>query len=174
MGFAEVFYASMLYKKVKWCVANITNSISFEDQDVLCKLKNVVYRTQHDLSIEDAYCLSTEDKKYMDIILAAYQADLIQQYFKGYAPNYKVDEEEYFIFTLNKFLDKHEHDDLIAGANMYESNILTDFAIVYYKMFYITQAKCISLHKPPISDNSMAMIILTNCADAIKTRNVKK
>ena len=108
MGLSEMFYAGMLFKKVKWCIANITNSYDHEEQNSLYKLRNALYRVQHHLSIKDECSLLSEERDYIDFILADYQKDLVQRYLKGYLANYKNNEEEYFIITLNQFLSKHK------------------------------------------------------------------
>ena len=119
------------------------------------------------------------------MILTDYQRDLVQQYLKGYLANYKNNEEEYFIITLNQFLSRHQDDHMLANTKMFDSEEmeggksyerwrrLTDFGKVYYKMFYITQAKCIALHGKPIGEDSVANRVLTNCAEAIITGGFK-
>lgn len=185
MGLSEMFYAGMLFKKVKWCIANITNSYDHEEQNSLYKLRNALYRVQHQLSIREECRLISEEKDHIDLILTDYQRDLVQQYLKGYLANYKNNEEEYFIITLNQFLSKHQDDHMLANTKMFDSeemeggksyerwHRLTDLGKVYYKMFYITQAKCIALHGKPIGEDSLANRVLTNCAEAIITGGFK-
>lgn len=101
---------------------------------------------------------------YMKEILTEYQKDLSQSYFKGrlrlIKSKYVVRGETYFMFALYAFLSDHQCDYQFLGHDMHQETVsykrygdwggplfdatysLTDFAVVYHKMHYITYMYC--------------------------------
>ena len=164
MGLMSSLYPTLLYEKIKWCIASDPTSFSLENQDCVLKLRNAIYRIQHEFGVEEKYRISESDREFVDEILRAYQDELIQKYFNGWALNYKLSNEDYFVATFNAFLGKHEEEAISKPV---------DYVVTYYKLYYITQLKCIQLHGKPISEGSIANIVLETCKKAIDTREIE-
>ena len=112
--------------------------------------------------LSQEHCISGDNEwKFAKEILAEYQKDLTQNYFKGYLKlmksKYVMRGEEYFMFRLYVFLSNHECDYEFLGYNMHKEMVerngncgephnatysLTEFAIVLHKMHYITYMYC--------------------------------
>lgn len=97
-------------------------------------------------------------------ILEEYQKGLTQSYFKGYLKlmksKYVIRGEDYFMFRLYVLLSNHQCDYEFLGHNMHQERLsykrygdwggplydatysLTEFAIVFHKMHYITYMYC--------------------------------
>ena len=189
MGLMSSLYPTLLYEKIKWCVADSPDIYSY-DKKCSVRLRTVIYRIQHEFGVEEKYRISESDREFIDEIIRAYQDELIQKYFNGWASNYKLSNEDYFVVTFNAFLEKHECEQTLRGKNMYTTKSyksrgcwgtplfdatyeLTDYAVTYHKLYYITQLKCIQLHGKPISEGSIANIVLETCKKAIDTREIE-
>ena len=148
-----------LRKLVAWSVA--------EDNHMRANLPLSAYlgNAQIRFSIPQEYRVSGDvERNYMNDILAAYQKDLMQSYFKGYLKviksKYVVPGEVYFMYSLYTFLSDHQCDYEFLNHNMHKERIfykeygswgathfdaifaLSDFAIVLHKMHYITCVYC--------------------------------
>lgn len=185
------FQHQKIFSDVKWCIANNPNSISSEDQRCDLKLRNAILRLQEELSITKEYRIVEDEFDFVIDIIHCYQNDLAQKYFNGFALNYRnLSEEEYYIVTFNAFLERHECERTLNdnemyltkeyksygswGAPLFDAKYdLTDFAVTYHKLYYITQFKCIKLHGKPISNNSVANLRLEASKKAITTREIE-
>lgn len=122
-----------------------------------------VLNTQN--AVDKKYRITEEtERQYIIEIIETYQQDLMRLYFKGYLKliksKYSVNGEDYFLIALCSFLKDHQCDDKFLGHNMHKERtsykefgswggtlfdatyILTDFAIVYHKLYYITYMFC--------------------------------
>lgn len=128
--------------------------------------------------IEEKYWLSgDEELNIAKEILHAYQKELSQKYFSGHliASRFicRLSDAEYFLLTLEEFLKKHECERYFIDNEMYTvknykdygtwgmplfdaTYELTDFAIVYHKMYLIAQMYCLTLRKNPLDANTLA------------------
>lgn len=161
MGLGSLLYRTLLFEKIKWCIASDPTSISHENQDCVLKLRNVIYRIQHEFDIEEKYRISESDRKLCDEIIRAYQDDLIQKYFNERALNFKLSEEDYFVVTFNSFLEYLKFEKTFENA---------DYELICHKLFYITQLKCMQLHGKPISEGSIAYQSLLGSKEVIDKR----
>lgn len=140
---------------VSWCVT--------EDSSIYrCSmhLYQYVFNAQSNLNIPQKYRLSYEnDKDIVKEILGLFQAELSKLYFEGRTPYIKslfdVPGEHYFMFALGYYLGEHHCDSCLCGHNMHNKTLsyksygtwgalrynasyeLSDFAIIYHKLYYI-------------------------------------
>lgn len=137
------------------------------DDNTRCNLSlsDYIVKAQNKLSLPQEYRISSDvERNYMNDILAAYQKDLTQSYFKGYLKmiksKYVVPGEVYFMYSLYTFLSDHQCDYEFLKHNMHKERIfykeygswgathfdatfaVSDFAIVLHKMHYITCVYC--------------------------------
>jgi hypothetical protein len=120
---------------------------------------------QAKLNIPKEYCLiSQTERNFCLEIIAEYQKQMARDYFQGnlhpIKSKYVVMEKDYFMATLLAFLSDHQCDNKFIGYEMHKERInyclhgvwggtlfdatyaLTDFAIVFFKMNYITYMYC--------------------------------
>lgn len=149
-----------LFDLVSWC-ASPSSGMGLTRSDPLC---DYISRAQHELKLLSPYCVeSKEDWALVQDILCEYQRDLANRYFndqldpnalKGKLP---VHNEDYFMFSLYCFLDTHLCDSTFLGHKMREQILdytrhspmcydatysLSDFALVYTKLYYIVYLSC--------------------------------
>jgi hypothetical protein len=185
------FRHQKIFNNIKWCIASSQNAASAEDRRCELKLRNTILRLQEELAINKEYKIIDAEFGFVIDIIHGYQNDLVQKYFNGYALNYlNLSEEEYYIATFNAFLQRHERERTFNDNEMYTVKdyksygtwgnplfdakyVLTDFAVTYHKLYYITQLKCIKLHGRPINNNSIANLSLENSKKAIDTREIE-
>lgn len=145
--------------------------------------------------IHENYCIRG-DKEYniAKEILEQYQRDLIQKYLSGKLREdssiRKLTEAEYFLYTLAFFLQKHECEKIFNGNEMYKTKDyksygswggplydatyeLTNFAVVYHKMYYIAQMYCLTLRKNPLDTDTISFIGTEETKKVIDTREMK-
>lgn len=147
-NFYGYYKKNQLFKKVKWCVCD---SFSIEQ-----KLRDYILITQQKLSLDTNYRITRDEFSIIGDILKSYQQDLIQKYFAETLPNDKHDNVAFFILTLGDYLEKHQCDTTFNGNEMYivknrktydtwgvtsfsATYFLTDYAVTYNKLRYITQ-----------------------------------
>ena len=160
------FYKLSAYSKecnfrdlVAWSVS--------EDNHIRANLSLSAYlsNAQIRLSIPREYCISGDiEAKFMHDIIAAYQKDLTNSFFKGnltaIKSKYVVSGEAYFMYLLYIFLSDHQCDYDFIGHNMHKERIfykeygslgsthfdatfsLSDFAVAFHKLHYITYMYC--------------------------------
>ena len=97
-------------------------------------------------------------------ILSEFQKELIQDYFsnklKIVKSKYDIPGEHYFMFALTSFLEDHQCDYDFQGNPMHKDTLsykrygdwggpcydatysLTDFALVYHKLYYVAYLFC--------------------------------
>ena len=115
--------------------------------------------------LSQEYRISGDDEwQSVNEILEEYQKDLTQSYFRGHLKliksKYEVQAKDYFMLMLHVFLFEHQCDDKFLGYDMHQERIacksygstfsagsdstytLSDFAIVFHKMHYITYMYC--------------------------------
>lgn len=117
---------------------------------------------KHKLSKE--YCIAGDEEwGYAKEIIDAYRKDLIHSYFEGHLKviksKYVIRGADYFMLALYAFLSDHQCDYKFLGHDMRKERLeyyrygdssplfdatyaLTDFAIVFHKMHYITYIYC--------------------------------
>ena len=186
-----------LFEKVAWCVVDdskVRSNLSLLDWlrnvQFYAKRKEANYFFPHGdklFLIEEKYWLRETEFDCAKQILKAYQKDLIQKYFTNHLIEYsftrKLTEAEYFLCTLNEFLEDHECEKTFDGNQMYNTKKykdlgcwgtplfeatyeLTDFAVVYHKMYFIAQTYCLTLRKNPLDTDT------TSYQNAEATRKV--
>lgn len=123
-----------------------------------------ITEVQSKLKIPKDHLLAESDKDLTDAILNEFKKDLVLCYFQGnlslIRSKHHISNSAYFIFTFYNFLRKHQNDYRFLGYDMHakmvaqkplDSSIiagyetvyaLTDFAIVFYKLFYTTYVFC--------------------------------
>ena len=149
-----------LFDLVAWC-ASSSYGIDCVRSD---PLRTCISRAQRELNISPSYRIdSKDDWQLVQEILCEYQRDLSNRYFnklldpnalKGKLP---VRDEDYFMFSLYCFLDDHQCDSTFLGHEMREQILdytrhspmcydatysLSDFALVYTKLYYIVYLSC--------------------------------
>lgn len=155
----EFYRDRSLRELVAWSVST--------DDHIRCNLSlsNYIVNAQIKLSLPQEHrVLGSVETDYMKEILAEYQRDLSQSYFEGYLKliksKYAIPGEHYFMYTLQSYLDDHQCDYEFIGHDMHKKRIsykeygscgvthfdatysLTDFAIVYHKIYYIAYLFC--------------------------------
>ena len=144
--------------------------------------------------IEDKYWLRENEFDYARQILKEYQQDLIRKYFANHLVVYpftrKSTEAEYFFTTLEDFLEEHECEKVFAGNQMYirkehkergscegtplEANYqLTDFAVVYYKMYLIVKTYSLTWRKNPMDTNTLSYRCVVETKHALDAREAR-
>ena len=153
MGYS-IFSHQKIFEKIKWCVANDPSSYNFENQHCNIKLRNVIFQLQSNLSVDIKYRVTAEENEFVDKIIFAYQHALIQEYFRGFAVNYNFSYKDYYIVTLQDFLQKNVDETTFLGQKMYIPKShnetatlyeLTDFAVTFQKLYYISTLKYVLL-----------------------------
>ena len=145
--------------------------------------------------IEDKYWLNgDEELNTAKEILREYQKDLSQKYFSGYLIasrlKCKLSDAEFFLLTLKEFLEKHECETTFCGNKMYKTKEyksygswglplfdatyeLTDFAVVYHKMYLIAQVYCLTLRENPLDTNTLYFQWTESAKEVLDTREMK-
>lgn len=127
-------------------------------------------------------------------ILQAYQKELSQKYFSNQLTDARylrnLTDEEYFLVTLAGFLRKYECEKTFNGVEMYSTKSyngyeswgaplfdavyeLTDFAVVYHKMYYIAQSYCLVLNGEPVRQHSVAYHEIEHMKKVLDTREIE-
>lgn len=132
----EHYVAKSLFENIKWCVSYNPNSFSDNIKPEI-KMRGYIIHLQTEESLEEQYRIIQSDFDIVNEILKNYQQDLLQRYFRGYAPAYKnLSEEEYFIVTFLEFLQRHQLEDRE-----------TNYAVTYHKLSYILQLSSKNIYK---------------------------
>ena len=125
-----------IFDNVKWCVFYDSSS-SFNNVRPELRQRGYIIHLQTETALEEKYRIVESDFDGVNEILKSYQQDLLQRYFRGYAPAYKkLSEEEYFIVTLWDFLQRHQYEDR-----------LTDYTVTYQKLSYISHQSSQNIYK---------------------------
>lgn len=145
--------------------------------------------------IEEKYWLKgDEEQDIAKEILQAYQKELSQKYFsEQLIANrliFKLSDEEYFLLTLKNFLEKYECETTFLGNKMYNTKEyksygswgaplfdatyeLTDYAVVYHKMYLIAQMYCLTLQKNPLDTSTLSFQSSEYTKKVLDTREIK-
>lgn len=164
------FYRLHQYKQqdeffhlVAWCVTtDYKSTLSVRPGLDLC---HYIGNAQIDQKLPSEYCIRGDTEwQVVKEILKEYQRDLTQSYFNGNLKvmknKYSIPGEHYFMFSLCNFLREHQCDYEFLRHNMHQETLaykkygqwgvtsfdatysLTEFAIVYHKMYYIVYNFC--------------------------------
>lgn len=151
----ELQKVKSLRKLVAWCVTGGDGIALWEE----------ISNAQNKLKIKKKYCLfGDEEWEYVREILDEYKKDLMLSYFRGHLivikSKYVLSGENYFMASLYTFLSDHQcdykflehdmHKEIISYKSYGESfsagfdatYALTEFAMVFHKMHYITYMYC--------------------------------
>lgn len=124
-----------------------------------------ISNAQIKLKLSKEYCIAGDNEwAIAKEIIDEYKKDLMQSYFKGNAyvikSKYAIRGETYFMFALYAFLSDHQCDYKFLEQDMHKERLeykrygdwggplydatyaLTDFAVVFHKMHYITYMYC--------------------------------
>ena len=144
--------------------------------------------------IEEKYWLHEEEFDYAKQILQEYQKDLVQKYFSIQLGENrfikKLTEAEYFVFTLKDFLEHCECEITFKGNQMYNTKEykdlgswgmplfkatyeLTDFAVVYHKMYLIAQTYCLTLRKDPLDTDTLSYQSVEATKKVLDTKEIE-
>ena len=146
-----------LLEKVQWCVCDSFTGMRSEN-----KLRDYIILSQQKLSLDTNYRITKDEFSIIEDIFKNYQQDLIQKYFAETLPNDNHNNVTFFILTLGDYLEKHQCDTTFNGNEMYivkerktygtwgvtsfsATYLLTDYAVTYNKLLYITQLYFIKL-----------------------------
>ena len=175
---------SDIFKKVKWCISYD----SFDNTEADLNMRNHILRLQHKLSVGESYRITKDESDIIVDILHSFQQDLIQRYFNDSLTSSKYIEEVFFTIALMEFLEKHQCEKTFNGNTMHTMEnyksygtwgvtsfsatlVLTDYAVTYYKLLYITQLYYNKLHN--ITDaNALGCIKVETTKVAIDTRHI--
>lgn len=125
-------------------------------------LSLAIRHAQCDDDIDAKYRITEEiERQYMDEIIEEFQKHMARSYFEGHLKlmqsKYEVSGEHYFMMAMCKFLDSHQCDPEFFGNDMRQELLehktyggggsdatysLSDFGILYHKMYYITYMFC--------------------------------
>lgn len=124
-----------------------------------------VLNAQYNDSVDHKYRIIEEsEKQFLGEIIEEYQKDIMRSYFKGHMKliksKYVVNGEDYFLISLCGFLKEHQCDEKFLGHDMRKERLeykrygdwggpcydatyaITDFAVVFNKLYYITYLHC--------------------------------
>lgn len=151
---------TVLYNLVSWCVTKDSSIFRCN-----LPLSSYVFNAQNDLEVPSQYRLSvSQEQAAVEELLASFQNELMKDYFEGslrcVKSKYVIPGNHYFMFALNSFLSEHQYDPCFNGHDMHKSTLsfnghgswgaplfdasyeLSDFAVVYHKLYYITYLFC--------------------------------
>lgn len=154
---------SQLYYLVGWSVT--TNYSSAPSIRPGLDLIDYIYRAQRNLGIHADYCFSSQSElDTVALLLKEYQRSLSQKYFNGHLlpPKYKkpISGEQYFMYMLCNMLKHHQCDSHYMNHDMHAKRLsyvegglwgiqnydatysLSDFALTYHKLYYVTYLFC--------------------------------
>ena len=164
-----ILLALLLYKKtialskefqlkelIAWCLTD-------SNREYL-PLHQFILEAQNLLNVPPKYRIISSDLEKVKILIAGFQKDTTQKYFSNslYLPKckYTINSKTYFMYLLQSFLEKHQCDSYFLDYNMHQNRItyesygswggelydatysLTDFAIVFHKLYYIAYIYC--------------------------------
>ena len=150
----ELYSESNLRKLVSWIMIN-------HDLPLWTYIKDAQYKYE----IKKEHRITDEhDWEIVQDILRQFQADIGQSYFKGnlkqIKSKYVISGEHYFMVLLCSYLMEHQCDREFLGYDMHKETLsykeygswggqlfdatyaLTDFAIIYHKLYYIACVFC--------------------------------
>ena len=155
----EYSNACTLNHLVAWCVTT-------DSSEYRCNLKltDYIYNAQIQERIPKEYWIKGAEWDLAKEIIEHFQKILVQNYFNGTLSvpksKYVISGEDFFMFKLSSFLEKHQCDDTFIGHDMYRDKIsytaygswggqlydatysITEFAAVYHKLYYISYLVC--------------------------------
>lgn len=149
----EFYKSNNLFEKAKWFVSY---NQPYEPKPEI-KMRDIILHLQRKLSLSEKYLITETELEIVSEILQSFQLDLIKKYFNGSLSNCKFTNAEFFIIKLNEFLERNQCKDSFNGNEMHAevknyksygtwgmtsfsaTYVLTDYAITYYKVLYITQ-----------------------------------
>lgn len=152
--------ASTLHSLVTWCVINSMDQYSHS-----LPLWAYINNAQIKFQIPQKYCISGDEEwSAAQEIIEEFRKDLIQSYFQDslrpIKSKYAIPGEHYFMFALTTFLEEHQCDYEFIKHDMHKEQLeykrygnwggplydatysLTDFAVVYHKLYYIAYLCC--------------------------------
>lgn len=129
------------------------------------ELLATILNAQFNDAIDKKYRITEEsEKQYVIEIIEDYQRDIMRSYFKGnlkmIKSKYVIHGKDYFMLMLYIFLSDHQCDYDFLGHDMHKERIsyksygssfsagfdatyaLTDFAVVFHKVYYIAYIYC--------------------------------
>ena len=187
----ELLSERKLRKLISWIMVSNTQSSDSHEFPLWAYLSNA----QLKFKIKSEYCITGErDWEIVRKILKKFQEDTSQSYFqdrlKPIKGKYEIYGEHYFMRLLCSFLLEHQCDSSFFGDNMHQETIsyksygswggqlydaaysLTDFAIVYHKMYYITCVFCKNC-TPIIESNMKLWLDEKSIEEILDTKQIK-
>ena len=148
-----------------------------------------IRRAQSSDSIS-AQCKIVEDEDFKLVreIVEEYQDHITKLYFRDklslFKSKYVVSETDYFMAMLHDFLSEHSAQSEFLGHEMYSERIefksyegdgyrakyaMSDFGIVFYKLYYITHMYC---KESPVFQNRVAGWAAKNIQEILDTKQI--
>lgn len=133
----EHYKENILLENVRWCVYYD----SFHNVRPEARMCDRIIHLQHELSLDEKYLITKDEKDSMYEILLIFRQDVIQKFFSG------AYQKSGFSFDVEfeYFLEKHQYE------KKFSENI------TYHKMYYILQLYYLKLHNID-SDNNLGVI----------------
>lgn len=154
---------SQLRYLVSWSVTTHFNSVPSIRPGL--DLIDYIYRAQRNLKIPTDYCFTKQSElDVVYLLLAEYQRSIAQKFFNYNLnpPRFKkrLSGEQYFMYMLCMMLKQHQCDNVYLSHDMHEKRIsyteygswggpnydatytLSDFALTYHKLYYVTYLFC--------------------------------
>lgn len=156
-NFKELYSMQNIFIKVAWIAERYNNSFVYKESAALRdkELVSYIIQEQHNLQIPKDYHIDDSnetEKTNIETILNIHKNDVIKSYFHNFLKRDKVfcklDSLEYYMFSLNCFLQKNlKGNDSVYSKREYtdEANyyrLLTDYGRAYYKLYLITTLFC--------------------------------
>lgn len=133
-----IFYKEKnIFEAVKWCVYYD----SFHKTRPEVRMRDHIFHLQYELSIDQRYQITIDEKEAINDILLRFRQDVIQEYFSGCYQKLGFSFETH----LRYYLEKHQYE------CEYRDNI------TYHKVYYILQLYYLKLHN--IVDNNTLGVI---------------
>lgn len=157
----EYYRKKKLFELVSWSVIGDYNPYLSEHSYIDALIFEIITAQQDD-SIEHKYRIDREDFEIVKEIVEEYQSYIAKLYFRNklylFERKYHVTKKDYFMFMFYHFLSKYSTKSDFIGYNMHRELIeskwfedgesssftysLSDFGILYYKLYYITYMYC--------------------------------
>lgn len=139
-------------------------------------LIDYIHRAQMNLKIPSCYCFTQQSElDFVDLLLKEYQRSITQAFFNHslQLPKYKksLSGEQFFMYMLYMTLNQHQCDSYylnhamhtkrlsyieggLWGVQNYDATyLLSDFALTYYKLYYVVSLFC--QNDPLLSQNKV-------------------
>lgn len=125
-----------------------------------------IEREQRNLCVENNYRIDFSNEKELDMvyeILETHKQNVIHSFvcnsLKKSKEIYKLNNIEHYMFILMKYLHKNKYNDkfnnnimheFLQEDDIYRTHKLTDFGVIYHKLYYISTLFCMNNEKTKV------------------------